>query len=183
MIARASRAAGVCRLSSLCIVACGLAFAALCFASEARAGSVNAGMRAYARHDYARAAPLLLPEAARGSAVAQTYIGYMYQHGLGVPQNYQAAAGWFNEAAQQGEPTAQFFLGLLFDKGYGVPEDWVQAEVWLNLAASQANERQRDYWVRIRDAVAQKLTLDQLAEARRRAYLWAPSGGRIVAGY
>ena len=30
---------------SLCIVACGLAFAALCFASEARAGSVSAGMR------------------------------------------------------------------------------------------------------------------------------------------
>jgi len=52
--------------------------------------------------------------------------------------------------------------------------DWVQAEVWLNLAASQAREAQRDYWSRMRDAVAQKLTLDQLAEVQLRAYAWAP---------
>jgi uncharacterized protein len=68
-----------------------------------------------------------------------------------------------------------------------VPEDWVQVEVWLNLAASQASARQRDYWVGMRDAVAQKLTLDQLAEARRRAYLWAPvpfrGSARVTARY
>ncbi|MGO8670277.1 MAG: tetratricopeptide repeat protein, partial [Capsulimonadaceae bacterium] len=98
----------------------------------------------------------------------------MYQTGRGVPRDYVAAAGWLQLAAEQGEPTAQFLLGLLFDKGYGVPEDWVQAEVWLNLAASQASGDQRDYWARVRDAVAQKLTLDQLAEARRRAFSWVP---------
>ena len=141
--------------------------------SSAAAGlsALVAGERAYARHDYVRAAPLLLAEAERGSPVAQTYVGYMYQNGFGVPQNYAAAAAWLNQGAQQGEPTAQFLLGLLFDKGFGVPQDWVQAEVWLNLAASQATGVRRDYWARVRDAVAQKLTLDQLAEARRRAFL------------
>ena len=181
MIARASRAARIGHLLGLCVIVCALALAAQCFfATDARAGGLSAGMRAYARHDYTHAAPLLLLEAERGSALAQTYIGYMYERGLGVPQNYQAASGWLNEAAQQGEPTAQFLLGLLFDKGYGVPEDWVQAEVWLNLAAAQASQRQRDFWVRIRDAVAQKLTLDQLAEARRRAYLWTRSRKRAA---
>ena len=140
--------------------------------SGALAGALAEGERAYARHDYASAEPLLLLEAERGSPTAQTYIGFMYQNGLGVPRNYSAAAAWLNQAAQQGEPTAQFLLGLLFDKGYGVPMDWVQAEVWLNLAASRASRGQRDYWDRMRDAVAQKLTLDQLAEAQRRAYAW-----------
>jgi len=164
-----------------------LALAAMCVSTGAAAGVLGAGERAYARHDYVRAAPLLLAEAERGSPIAQTFIGYMYQNGLGVPRDYAAAAGWFNLAAKQGEPTAQFLLGLLFDKGYGVPQDWVQAEVWLNLAASQANGRQRDYWMRLRDAVAQKLTLDQLAEAQQRAYEWVPiaipRGARVTARY
>ena len=45
-----------------------------------------------------------------------------------------------------------------FDKGYGVPQDWVQAEVWLNLAAAHAGASQQEYFARVRDAVAQKLT-------------------------
>jgi uncharacterized protein len=146
----------------------------LLLSSTANAGALIEGERAYARHEYVRAAPLLLIAAERGSPVAQTYIGYMYQNGLGVPRDYVVAAGWLNQAAWQGAPTAQFLLGLLFDKGYGVPQDWVQAEVWLNLAASKASGPQQDYWARMRDAVAQKLTLDQLAEAQRRAYEWAP---------
>ena len=168
-------------------IALALSLSALAWATGANAGALTAGERAYARHDYVQAAPLLLAEAERGSPVAQTYIGYMYQNGLGVPRNYAVAAGWLNQAAWQGAPTAQFLLGLLFDKGFGVPQDWVQAEVWLNLAASQAGAGQRDYWVRIRDAVAQKLTLDQLAEAQRRAYGWAPivilGGARVTARY
>jgi TPR repeat protein len=153
-----------------------LALTVLCLASSAKADALGAGERAFARHDYVRAAPLLLAEAERGVPIAQTYIGYMYQRGLGVPQDYGVAADWLNQAAQQGEPTAQFFLGLLFDKGFGVPQDWVQAEVWLNLAAAQASAKQREYWTRIRDSVAQKLTLDQLAEAQQRAFAWTPIG-------
>ena len=153
---------------------CGLGLAAVCWASSANADALSAGKQAFARKDYVRAAPLLLIAAEKGSPAAQTYLGYMRQYGLGVPQDYAIAADWFHEAAEQGEPTAQFFLGLLFDKGYGVPKDWVEAEVWLSLAAAGANSRQREYWIRVRNAVAQKLTLDQFAEAQRRASAWAP---------
>jgi TPR repeat protein len=111
----------------------------------------------------------------------------MYQYGLGVPRDYVLAASWLHQAAEQGEPTGQFLLGLLFDKGYGVPLDWVEAEVWLNLAAGHAGTRQQDYYARVRDAVAQKLTLDQLAETQRRASAWAPvpspSLGPLTARY
>ncbi len=155
----------------------------LALGSSVNADTLTAGERAYASHDYVRAAPLLLIAAENGSPTAQTYLGYMYQTGRGVPRDYVAATSWLQLAAEQGEPTAQFLLGLLFDKGYGVPQDWVQAEVWLNLAASQARGNQRDYWARIRDAVADKLTLDQLAEAQRRALAWVPvasSGAPLV---
>ena len=165
------------------VFAVALLLSALCLASSANAGGLSAGMRAFARHEYARAANLLFVEAERGSPTAQTYLGYMYQYGRGVPRDYAVSASWLNQAAQQGEPTAQVLLGLLFDKGYGVPQDWVQAEVWLNLAASQAPQRQRDYWERVRDAVAQKLTLDQVAEAQRLAFEWTPiAGGRAGPG-
>ncbi|MBV9290616.1 MAG: sel1 repeat family protein [Hyphomicrobiales bacterium] len=163
-------------------LAAALALAAACLASNANAGAMSAGMRAYQRHNYVLASQLLLAEAERGSPTAQTYLGYMYQYGVGVPRNYEVSVSWLNQAAQQGEPTAQFLLGLLFDKGYGVPMDWVQAEVWLSLAAAHAPERQRDYWTRVRDAVAQKLTLDQIAEAQRRAFEWAPIVVRVGPG-
>ena len=153
---------------------------ALCCASSAKADAGSAGMRAFARHDYVHAASLLLVEAERGSPVAQTYLGYMYQYGLGVPQDYVLATSWLHQAAEQGEPTGQFLLGLLFDKGYGVPQDWVEAEVWLNLAAAHAGTWQQDYFARVRDAVAQKLTLNQLAEAQQRVSAWAPIASRSL---
>ena len=160
-------------------LAFGLALVVLCLAPSAKADALSAGERAFARQDYAGAAPVLLVEAERGVATAQTYVGYMYQNGLGVPRNYAVAARWLNQAAEQGEPTGQFLLGLLFDKGFGVPQDWVAAEVWLILAAAHAGgTRQQEYFGRVRDAVAQKLTLDQLAEAQRQAASWAPIVGR-----
>lgn len=165
----------------------GLAFAvalgALSLTSGAKADALNAGKRAFTRHDYVRAASLLLVEAERGSPVAQTYLGYMYQYGLGVPRDYVLATSWLHQAAEQGEPTGQFLLGLMFDKGYGVPVDWVEAEIWLNLAAAHAGPGQRDYYARIRDGVAQKLTLNQLAETQRRASAWTPIAGPAPAPF
>ena len=140
----------------------------------ARADAIGAGMEAYARQDYARSATVFLRRAELGEAVAQTYLGYMYANGRGVPQDFVAATKWLRRAADQGYPDAQFLLGLMYDKGHGVAQDFVEAEVWLNLAAARSDRRQRDYWTRIRDAVASKLTLDELAEAQKRASEWVP---------
>lgn len=151
-----------------------LLLAGFCGASPARADAIGAGMQAYARQDYTRSAAVFLRRAELGEAVAQTYLGYMYANGRGVPQDFVAATKWLRCAADQGYPDAQFLLGLMYDKGHGVAQDFVEAEVWLNLAAAKSDRRQRDYWTRIRDAVAAKLTLDEVAEAQKRALEWTP---------
>ena len=165
-------------LHGLGVVACGAMLAASLACAPARAGSIDSGESAYARQDYVRSAAIFLRRAELGNAEAQTYLGYMYANGRGVPQDYVAATQWLRRAATQGYPTAQFLLGLLYDKGQGVKQDSVEAEVWLNLATAHAGPKQRDYWSRIRNAVAGKLTLAEVAESQRRALEWTPVAER-----
>jgi hypothetical protein len=88
------------------------------------------------------------------------------------------AARWYLSAAEQGHVAAQYQLGLLYNKGRGVPQSSVIAYKWLNLAAACAEPRERDYYVRIRDAVAFKLDAEQLAQAQWLAASWAPKRAR-----
>jgi TPR repeat protein len=156
--------------------------AAIIFATSAvslaNAGSLRAGTAAFAREDYVRAADILGPLADRGNAVAQFYLAFMYANGRGVQQNYAEAAMWAHRAAEQGNPAAQYMLGLLHDKGQGVPVNWVEAHKWLNLAASHAPPKDRAAWVRVRDAVASKMSVGQLAAARQLALEWRPTPER-----
>jgi hypothetical protein len=61
----------------------------------------------------------------------------------------------------------------MYDKGHGVPRSAVIAYAWLNLAAAHARPSVRDYYLRIRDAVASKLTEAQIAESQWLAHSWA----------
>jgi uncharacterized protein len=132
------------------------------------------GIIAFHRSDYATAFRKLRPLAERGQAEAQALLGFMYQHGSGVPQDQVIAAHWYSSAAEQGHVGAQYQLGLLYDKGHGVPQSAVIAYKWLNLAATRAQPRERDYYVRIRDAVASKLDAEQLAQAQWLSASWTP---------
>jgi TPR repeat protein len=145
---------------------------ALVSAAPAAAGPLQAGIAAYNAHNYPVAARLLLPLAEQGNARAQTYVGFMYANGRGLPQDYIAAARWYRHASEQGVAVAQFSLGLMYDKGQGVPQDYVLAYKWLNLATAQATPRERDYWVRIRDAVGTKLSLVERTAGQRLAAEW-----------
>ena len=147
---------------------------ALAAANLAHASSLGAGTAAFGREDYVTAAVILGPLAERGVAKAQSYLGFMYANGRGVPQSYVEAARWFCRAAVQDEASAQYMLGLQYDKGQGVSENRIEAHKWLNLAAAHAPRRDREDWARIRDAVGSKMSLAQLAEARRRAIEWRP---------
>jgi len=74
----------------------------------------------------------------------------------------------------QGDPFAQSRLGLSYDKGHGVPQDVVLAYKWLDLAAAHATRRKRDYYLRLRNAVASKMSTGQIVEGQRLALYWAP---------
>ena len=159
----------------------------LCLAicsSAAAADSFQRAAKAYAAQKYALASRLFTDLAARGDARAQTYLGYMYANGIGVPQNFMVAAGWYRCASQQGIARAQYMLGLMYDKGQGVPQDYVVAYSLLNLAVAGAGP-ERERWVLIRDAVASKLSLIERNRAQQLAFE-APPGGPclpIVTGY
>ena len=51
-------------------------------------------------------------------AEAQYLLAIQYDTGLGVEQDYQAAAKWYRKAANQGNADAKTMLKELEDKGY-----------------------------------------------------------------
>lgn len=140
----------------------------------AAAGPAQTGIAAYNAHDYPTAARLLLPLAQHGDPQAQTYVAFMFQNGRGLPQNNTAAAHWYRAASEQGVPVAQFMLGLMYDKGHGVPQDVVLAYKWMNLAAGHAGRMQRDYFIRLRNAIASKMSVSQIAQGQALALAWTP---------
>jgi TPR repeat protein len=113
--------------------------------------------------------------AQRGDAHAQAILGFMYANGRGVPQSYDVAADWYLKAAAKGDPTGQYLLGLMYDKGFGVTQNVIFAYKWLNLAAAHAPWQNREYVLRLRDAVASKMTRAQLEVGQQLALDFIPA--------
>ncbi|HLI99442.1 MAG TPA: tetratricopeptide repeat protein [Bradyrhizobium sp.] len=109
---------------------------------------------------------------ARGNARALGRLGFRYENGFGVPQNYAAATDLYRRAAEQGDVFAQSRLGLSYDKGHGVPQDFILAYKWLDLAAAKASPRERDFYLRLRNAVASKMSTEQIVEGQKLALTW-----------
>lgn len=85
-------------------------------------------------------------------------------------QDYREAREWFLAAARQGVAEAQFALGVFFEEGLGLAVDLVQAWAWHHVAASQTHTLNvRDKAIQERDAIAAKLSGEQIAEARKLA--------------
>jgi hypothetical protein len=80
------------------------------------------------RSDYTSALAALLPMAQAGDPVAQTYVGEIYEKGLGLAApDYANAANWYRQAADQDHRPAQTSLGALYERGLGVPKDQLKA--------------------------------------------------------
>lgn len=75
--------------------------------------NMQRGTDAYNRGDYATALKELKPLAERGDALAQYFLGHMYEKGNGVPQNNAKAIRWYRLAANQGQVNANIALGYL----------------------------------------------------------------------
>ena len=90
---------------------------------------------AFDRANYATALKVWLPPAERGDPAAQTYVGEIFEKGLGVPPDYGAAAQWYRRAAESGYARAAINLGNLLEQGLGVPKDPAQALTWYRRAA------------------------------------------------
>jgi TPR repeat protein len=82
---------------------------------------VDYAFGAFQRGYYLTALELALPRAEQGDAAAQTLIAEIYARGLGVVQNAERAAGWYQLASNNGDRLATFELGMLYQSGIGVP--------------------------------------------------------------
>jgi uncharacterized protein len=82
---------------------------------------------AYDRADLKSALHVWMQTAESGDAEAQTNVGEIYERGLGVPPNYEAAVMWYQKAADQGYSRALFNLGTMYEQGLGVSQDPLKA--------------------------------------------------------
>jgi hypothetical protein len=85
--------------------------------------------------------------------------------------NLTLAASQWETSARLGELRSQRALGLLLRDGRGVVQDYVAAHMWLNLAAAQGDAEA----ARERDALARRMSVEQVAEAQKRALAFKPN--------
>ena len=78
-------------------------------------------------------------QAREGDPIAQNRLGWNYQKGIGVPQDYQKAIYWYRKAADQGHLDGQKNVGWMYHQGLGVPKDMAQAAHWYEKAATQGD--------------------------------------------
>ncbi len=119
---------------------------------------------AYDRANYKTALRVWQPMAEQGDQVAQTYVGAIYEKGLGVSPDYAKAAGWYKKAAEQGYSRAQYALGYLYEMGQGVEKNPQEAFRWYRLAAGLTQEDIRLAHVELSDQERQKLEQATAAE-------------------
>ena len=113
--------------------------------------------------------------AVQGSADAQAHLGALYAKGAGVPQSDTTALQWFMRAAEQGHGKAQVMLGEIWANGWGVSRNEAIAYKWATLAKASALEPEtREKADKLIDRLAQHMSDDQVAEARRWAAQWKP---------
>ena len=116
-----------------------LALSLVLSAPQVSADTFEDAVSAYQSGDFDTAAKAFRKLADQGDAAAQYNLGFMYDLGQGVPQDYAEAAKWYRLAADQGNAGAQTDLGFMYEYGEGVLQNYAEAVKWYRLAAEQGN--------------------------------------------
>lgn len=108
---------------------------------------------AYDRADLQSALRIWMQAAEGGDVEAQTNVGEIYERGMGVAPNYEAAVMWYQKAADKNYSRALFNLGTMYEQGLGVPQDGLKAlnlyrQAWGvpedNIIFASAAQREQD---------------------------------------
>jgi len=89
-----------------------------------------------------------------------------------VKRDPAEAVRWYQKAADLGLATAQYELSRASSSGEGVARNPVAAYVWMDLAVFRARGAAQKKYSEARDAMTPHLTVEQLAEAKRRVAEW-----------
>lgn len=90
-----------------------------------------------------------LKRANQGEAGAQYILGFTYELGAGVRQNYATAFGWYQKAAKQNHAGAQYSLGNMYDNGRGVRQNRVTAKEWYGKSCDNGEQNGCDGYKRL----------------------------------
>ena len=126
--------------------------------------------------DYAEAVKWYRLAAEQGNVEAMFELGALHDdvQGCSGMQDDAQTLKWWNQAADLGHAEAQLELAKMYARrsapyNQGLGQDYVLAHKWFNLAAKVAD----------RDAVAAKMTPEQIVEAQRLAREWKPTTGPV----
>ena len=98
--------------------------------------ALQQGIQLYNAKDYAGAYPLLQRAASGGQTRAAFYLGYLFDQGLGVMQDFVQAREWYQRSAAAGDTSAMNNLGVMYAIGRGVPRDDAAAIAWYRKSAA-----------------------------------------------
>ena len=79
--------------------------------------------------------PLYVLLSVQRDARAQYDLGYKYDTGSVLVQDYAQAMFWYRKAADQGYARAQYNLARMYAQGHGVPANPAEAAIWYRNAA------------------------------------------------
>jgi hypothetical protein len=65
------------------------------------------------------------------------WLGYLYDMGFGIAQNYTTAKYWYEKAAEKGDAKSMNNLGYMYDEGHGVTQNFTTAKYWYEKAAEK----------------------------------------------
>ena len=105
--------------------------------ADIREDKLRAGLAAMERQHYATAMRAWSDLAQAGDPEAQHNIGYMYEEGLGVTQQFNVAMDWYRRAARGGLSEADHNLGMMYVDGRGVAKSWAQGLTHFRKAAER----------------------------------------------
>lgn len=82
-------------------------------------------------------------KAAQNDGITQNFIGYMYENGIIVAQDYKKAKDWYEKANTEKYYImwASLQLGIMYLEGKGVNKDYQKAFEYINKAASFSEDR------------------------------------------
>jgi hypothetical protein len=113
----------------------------------------------------------------QGHALATNNLAYLYDLGLGVPQDRRRAADLYLQSANLGWPEAMWNLANMYGAGQLGPTDFEAAWVWTLRARRFTTQVNGELWTRINAFVPKlkrALSPNQFASCQQAGENWSP---------
>ena len=131
-------------MRTILLLLCFFSYGGTATAQKISTPEVDKAVEYYKRGDFKNAYSLFEKEANNGNSYAEFSLGFLYENGEGVEQNFTIAAEWYLKAAKKGNYLAEHNLGIMYENGDGVEHNNSIAVEWYRKSAEKGyDEAQR----------------------------------------